>query len=77
MISTVPLTFKVTCFLARAFPDNAAVVFSCSFETDFVTCSINNYGDMKWRRNSVSVLIIWKVHKDQIGFSGFLIILCV
>ncbi|XP_078332359.1 uncharacterized protein LOC144625438 isoform X3 [Crassostrea virginica] len=32
--------------------DNAAVVFSCSFETDFVTCSINNYGDMKWRRNS-------------------------
>ncbi|XP_052690988.1 cell death abnormality protein 1-like [Crassostrea angulata] len=32
--------------------DEVFVLFSCSFETDIDTCSINNYGAMKWKRNS-------------------------
>ncbi|XP_048726964.2 uncharacterized protein LOC125645466 isoform X2 [Ostrea edulis] len=32
--------------------DDKAVVYSCSFETDFEICSIVNYGKMKWRRDS-------------------------
>ncbi|XP_048726962.2 uncharacterized protein LOC125645465 isoform X2 [Ostrea edulis] len=29
-----------------------AVLYSCSFETDFQTCSIKNYGRMKWTRDN-------------------------
>ncbi|XP_052705082.1 uncharacterized protein LOC128180917 isoform X1 [Crassostrea angulata] len=32
--------------------DEEFVLFSCSFETDIDTCSINNYGAMKWKRDS-------------------------
>ncbi|XP_062610599.1 scavenger receptor cysteine-rich type 1 protein M130-like, partial [Saccostrea cucullata] len=32
--------------------DATDVLYSCSFETDFETCSIKNYGVMKWRKDS-------------------------
>ncbi|XP_048726961.2 uncharacterized protein LOC125645464 isoform X2 [Ostrea edulis] len=32
--------------------DDKAVVYSCSFETDFDVCSIVNYGKMKWKKDS-------------------------
>ncbi|XP_062591116.1 uncharacterized protein LOC134252644 [Saccostrea cucullata] len=32
--------------------DVTDVLYSCSFETDFETCSIKNYGVMKWRKDS-------------------------
>lgn len=35
------------------FSDEAFVLYSCSFETDIQTCSITNYGKMKWIRLSV------------------------
>jgi hypothetical protein len=38
--------------------DGAAVLYSCSFETDFETCSIKNYGRMKWKKDSVSINVL-------------------
>lgn len=39
--------------MCNFFSDEAFVLYSCSFETDIETCSITNYGKMKWIRLSV------------------------
>lgn len=41
------------------FSDEEFVLFSCSFETDIDTCSIDNYGAMKWKRDSVCLLFTY------------------
>lgn len=41
------------------FLDEEFVLFFCLFEIDIDICFINNYGVMKWKRDSVCLLLIY------------------